>query len=184
MVELWEASPPESEIRFTLQHLVLSEITGIARRWQAVIGIDRSRPERSAVEVVIAADSVETGSPARDEQLHSAEFLDVDNFPEIRFQSTEVRSDSDGGFVIVGDLQVKDVTREVVLAGAYEGEGPNARLVFTARTMVDRQEMRLHWNQDLDHGGVVVGDKVALEIRLAAKRFEEGLRSGAPTQAW
>lgn len=185
MVELWEAGPPGSEIRFTLQHLVLLEITGVARRWHAVMGIDRDHPERSAIEVVIDAASIDTGSPERDEHLRSAEFLDVENFPEIRFQSTEVRTDTDGGFVVVGELEVKDVTREVVLAGVYEGDaGPNARLVFIARTMVDRQEMRLHWNQDLDHGGIVVGDKVDLDIRLAAKPFTEGLSSGAPMQPW
>ena len=179
-VELWEASPPQSEIRFTMRHIVLLEIAGVVRRWHAVLGIDRDRPERSAVEVVIDAGSLETASRERDDHLRSAEFLDVASFPEIRFQSTEVRPSTDGDFVVVGDLKVKDVIREVVLAGRRErAGGPDGELVITARTTVDRQDVHLHWNQDLARGGVVVGDLVGLEIRMRARPFQEGPRAAA-----
>ena len=178
-LELWEATPEDSEIRFTLRHLVLMEISGMARRWHALLGIDRARPGQSSIEVVVDAGSIDTGSPERDAQLRSSEFLSVETFPEIRFRSTEVRPDGEGGFVMVGGLTVRDVTREIVLVGEREelGSDSDATLVFTARAMVDRQELRLHWNQDLDRGGVVVGDKVDVQIRLRARPFVKGAKA-------
>ena len=184
-LELWEMSPRESEIKFTLRHLVLMEIKGVIRRWDAILGIDRQHPGRSAAEVVVDAASIETGIAERDGHIRSSEFLSVEAFPEIRFRSTEVRPDGEGGFVMVGGLTVRDVTREIVLVGEHikDGRDPDEALMFTARAMIDRQELRLHWNQDLARGGVVVGDKVDLEIRLVVRPFTEGARAKGPRRS-
>jgi polyisoprenoid-binding protein YceI len=148
------------------------QITGVVRRWHATLEIDRAQPGRSFVEVVLDAGSLETGNVERDALVRSAEFLDAARFPEIRFRSTEIRQlDGADRFVVVGDLTVRDLTREVVLIAERpaSAEVPDAPLDFTANGLVDRQELRLHWNQDLDRGGVVVGDEIELAIRVKAK---------------
>jgi polyisoprenoid-binding protein YceI len=172
--ETWAAEPPDSEIRFSVRHLVLMQIAGVVRRWYATLEIDRERPDQSVVEVVLDAGSLETGDSERDAHIRSAEFLDAKRFPEIRFRSTEIRPlDGTERFVVVGDLTVRDVTREIVLIAEQPpaADMPEAPLDFTAHALVDRQELRLHWNQDLDKGGVVVGDEIDLQIRVKARRL-------------
>jgi polyisoprenoid-binding protein YceI len=171
---LWHAGPPESEIRFALRHLVTAEITGRATRWSATIGIDFEQPSLSSVEVVIDAASLETGTTERDNHVRSAEFLDVRAFPEIRFKSSEVRTIGHGHYKVAGDLTIRDVTRAVTLEVEEHAPGQSRAeadsLSFTAHATIDRQAFGLHWNQDLDVGGIVVGDKIDLRIILEARR--------------
>jgi polyisoprenoid-binding protein YceI len=171
--ELWLAGPPASEIRFTLRHLVIAEIAGRAMRWSAKLRFDFEQPTLSAVEVVIDAASLDTGSPQRDEHVRSAEFLDARAFPQIRFESREVRPLGHDRYEVAGELTIRDVTRPVTLdveQRAPRAEGGGAPLAFTARAAIDRQAFGLHWNQDLDVGGVVVGDKIDLRIALEPSR--------------
>jgi polyisoprenoid-binding protein YceI len=172
--QLWLAGPPTSEIRFSLRHLVVAEIAGRATRWSAKLRFDFEQPNLSAVEVVIDAASLDTGSAQRDEHVRSAEFLDARAFPQLRFESREVRALGHGRYEVAGDLTIRDVTRPVTLD--VEERPPRAEaaagapLAFTARAAIDRQAFGLHWNQDLDVGGVVVGDKIDLRIALEPSR--------------
>jgi polyisoprenoid-binding protein YceI len=161
--ELWHAGPPDSEIHFSLRHLVVAEIAGRATRWSAVLRLDFEQPGLSTVEVVIDAASLETGSPERDQHVRSAEFLDTRAYPQIRFASREVRPLGRGGYEVVGDLTIRDVTRPATLEVEQTAPDP---LAFAARATIDRQAFGLHWNQDLDVGGVVVGDKIDLRFTL------------------
>jgi polyisoprenoid-binding protein YceI len=170
----WRAEPPGSEIRFSLRHLVLSEISGRVGRWRADIDVDYDDPTRSSVEVVVDAASFETGAVERDNHIRSLEFLDVRSFPEIHFRSTEVRAgDREDQFVIVGDLTIRHITRKLTVLAerqrAAAGAGETSSLVFSAHASVNRQDFGLRWNVDLDRGGVVVGDKVDLQIRIDAR---------------
>jgi polyisoprenoid-binding protein YceI len=172
---LWQAGPPESEMRFTLRHLVLSEIRGLVARWHATLRLDFDQPSRSSVEVVADAASLETGATERDNHIRSAEFLKTWSFPEIRFRSTNVRAgDREGQFLIMGDLTIRGVTREVTVTaerlGAAGRPSANSSLVFMCHAIVDRQAFGLHWNQDLDCGGVVVSDEIDVHIRVEARR--------------
>src|SRR5262245_16475343 len=83
----WQAGTPESQIRFRLRHLVVTEISGRAGRWQADLYLDFEQPSRSWVDATVDAASLETGDVERDDHIRSAEFLDVGAFPAIRFRS-------------------------------------------------------------------------------------------------
>jgi polyisoprenoid-binding protein YceI len=170
--EVWRAGPPDSEIRFQLRHLVVTEIQGRVTRWRADLRLDFQRPDRSSVEVVADAASVETGVAERDQHVQSAELLDVKTYPEIRFRSREVRPQGQDRYEIVGDLTIRGITRQATLALVGEPrEGADAATVsFTGRATVNRQEFGLHWNQDLDAGGVLVGDRIDLQVTLKARR--------------
>jgi polyisoprenoid-binding protein YceI len=170
----WQAGPEESEIRFSLRHLVFPVISGRVGRWRASFDVDFDEPSRSTVEVVVDAGSLETGAVERDNHVRSIAFLDVRSFPEIRFRSKEVRpGDGEGHLVIVGDLTVRDVTREVtVLAERQRVPGfpdGGAPLVFTATATVNRRAFGLRWHQDLDHGGVIAGDNIELQMSVEAR---------------
>jgi polyisoprenoid-binding protein YceI len=189
----WVTGPPESEILFSLRHFVLGEIRGRVGRWKGTFALDPRRSSRSWLEVVADATSLETGDAERDEHFRSAEFLDVRSFPEIRFRGRDVDSSADGRtYTLTGDLTIRDVTRRLTFAVGEQDENaagrPAATRVFVGRAVVDRQDFGLHWNQDLDRGGVIVGDKVEVAIRVVlpdttAGRFlpELQMRTQGPT---
>jgi polyisoprenoid-binding protein YceI len=177
--------PHRSEIRFSLRHLVISQIRGEVTRFHGMIRLDTVEPTRSNIDLVMDAGSLETGDPERDQHLRSPEFLDVGRFPEMRFRSREVSSAGGGGggrhYVLTGDLTIRDVCREVRLdvedRGSGIGSPTGASGPFAAHTTINRRDFGLRWNQDLDSGGVVVGDKIDIHISLA-------IASRSPDKSW
>lgn len=172
----WAAGPPDSELTFSLRHLVFTQITGRVARWKANGFIDLEVPARSWVDVVVDAASLETGDVERDEHVRSVEFLDVRAFPEIRFHGRDVRARGDGRrWSVAGDLTIRHITRpitvELELDDPVGGLSPEAVvLALRGRAVLDRQEFDLRWNQDLDHRGVVVGNAVEITLRVLAHR--------------
>ena len=131
-------------------------------------------PLDSEVEVVIKAASIDTGVADRDNHLRSADFLDVENYPELTFKSTRVIKQDGAEFVLAGDLTIRGVTREVELDIEYHGvaNSPWGQQVigFSATTELDREEFGMTWNAALETGGVVVGKKLKVEIEVEAIR--------------
>lgn len=173
-IETWQADTTHSEITFRLRHLIVAAIDGRARLSRATIRIDPEDPGQSSIEAVIDAHSIDTGVPERDDHIRSAEFLDVAIHPEIHFKSTSVVPARYERYLVKGDLTVKNVTLPISLEVEDLGwsSTPDAppRAKFQAHATFDRQLFRLHWNQDLDRGGVVLGDKVEVTITLEASR--------------
>jgi polyisoprenoid-binding protein YceI len=163
--ERWEVDPAVSVLSFTLRHLFVSEIRGQFYRWGGTLFLDRLQPMRSSVEVWVDLDSIDTGAPERDAHGRSAEVLDVAQFPRAVFKSTSVEL-ADEQLVVHGLLHLHGVVHDLditVMVGGttIDGHGvPRGR--YTVRGSVDRQSFSLHWNQDLDVGGVVVGDRVEI----------------------
>ena len=120
----------------------------------------------------IDAASIDTREPQRDGHLRSADFLDAENFPKITFKSRKVESPTAGHYKVTGDLAVRGVTREVVLDVEEGGRGKdpwgNERVAFTAKGTINRTDFGLKWNQALEAGGVLVGEKVEIEIDVQA----------------
>jgi len=170
---IWNAGPPDSEIRFSLRHLLFTQMMGRATRWEAFAAIDLDEPTRSWVDVVIDAASLETGDAERDEHIRSVEFLNTRSHPEIRFHSREVSAPPEGHrWVVTGDLTICQIT----LPATIELER-DAGIAWTAdmialkgHAVINRQDFGLRWNQDLDRQGVVVGNEVELTLRLVAWR--------------
>lgn len=172
-LERWEIDPADSHLDFTLRHLVVQQIRGRFRRWGGTLFLDRAEPWLSTVHVWVELASIDTDSVERDKHLRSAELLDVVRFPRAEFKSTAVEP-REGRLVMRGRLQLHGVTHDLDLAvelGA--GRDPAARNVYTARSNVDRQLFGLHWNQDLDVGGLVVGDVVDLSAEVVVVRVSD-----------
>ena len=171
--ERWQVDPANSTLTFTLRHIVVQEIRGQFHRWGGRIAIDRSQPALSEVEVWVDVASIETDALERDDHVRSPEFLDVGRFPQARFKSTSIDL-SDDRIRVGGVLELHGVVQPVeveVTVGAVTQDGNVARASYEAHANIDRQAFGLHWNQDLDIGGVVVADRVELRAHVEAMRL-------------
>jgi polyisoprenoid-binding protein YceI len=180
--ERWEIDPARSSLTFTLRHIVVQRIRGRFERWGGTLFIDRRQPWLSSVHVWVDLASVSTDDPERDAHVRSSEFLDVARFPRADFKSTNVDI-PDGQVVVEGLLSMHGVVHDVKIRAEVEVGEPMAdsdhreRTFYTARGVIDRQSFGLHWNQDLDIGGMVVGDEVEITAKV------EVLRSAPDTEA-
>jgi len=173
----WIIDPTHSEVEFTVRHLMISKVRGRFRQFDGTIVI-AERPEDSRVEVLIEAASIDTRDATRDEHLRSADFLDVEHYPEIKFTSTSLRPGDIGHWDMTGDLTVRDVTRQVLLdvefSGATVDPWGNLRSGFEASTRIDRDQFGITWNQALEAGGFLVGKEIRVEIDVEAIHQKEG----------
>jgi polyisoprenoid-binding protein YceI len=102
--------------------------------------------------------------------LRSADFFDVEKFPELRFRSTRIEPTGKDRYRVIGELTIRDITRDVTLDVEANGSGKdpwgNERLAFVAKTSIERKDFGLTWNQLLEAGGVLVGDRVDIELDI------------------
>lgn len=184
----WEIDSARSSFTFKLRHIVVQQIRGRFRRWGGTLFVDRQQPWLSSAEIWVDLTSITTDDAERDAHVLSSEFLDVARFPRAEFKSTNVEI-LDGQVVIEGILALHGRTHDVEIRAeiaetARDPDG-NLRTKVTARGIVDRQSFGLHWNQDLDIGGVVVGDEVELDARVeAVARDVDGRARETNLPAW
>jgi polyisoprenoid-binding protein YceI len=168
----WNIDPSHSAIAFSVRHMVVSKTRGRFTKWSGELRFDADEPRASSVQVNIDPASIDTADAQRDEHLRSADFLDVEKFPTASFRSTKVEEVESGVYRVTGDLTVHGVTKSVVLDIVYEGTGKDPwggeRAGFSGSTSIDRKDFGLRWNQALETGGVLVGDKVELILEIEA----------------
>jgi polyisoprenoid-binding protein YceI len=172
--ERWEIDGSHSGIHFSVRHLVIGKVRGQFSRWTGTILVPGAGFSRASLNVVIDASSIDTGVADRDAHLKSPDFLDVERFPELRFTSRTIERTANDRFRVTGELTIKEVRREVTLevedAGRTRDPWGNERAAFSARVSLDRKDFGLTWNQVLETGGVMVGDRIDVEIEIEAVR--------------
>jgi len=171
----WEIDPVHTTVEFSVKHMMFTTVRGRFKGVKGTIEVDEKNPDRSSVNVEIDAGSIDTGAADRDAHLRSADFLDVENHPKITFRSKRVEgaANREGDeFRVLGDLGIRGKTIEVALDVTYTGRGKDPwggeRAGANATTEIDRREWGLQWNQALETGGVLVGNKVKIEIDVQA----------------
>jgi polyisoprenoid-binding protein YceI len=173
----WEIDSSHSSVHFSVRHLVIAKVRGVFARWSGTVEVPDGDFSKATVAVTIDASSIDTGVADRDAHLKSADFFDVAQYPELRFVGTHVRPRSGADIDVVGDLTIKGITREVVLRVEQLGQAKdpwgNVRAAFSAKTSIDRKDFGLTWNQVLETGGVVVGDRVEIEAEIQAVKQVE-----------
>jgi polyisoprenoid-binding protein YceI len=173
----WNLDLAHSGVHFSVRHMVISKVRGRFAKFGGKVQLDEKDLTRSAVDATIDATSIDTGVAERDAHLRSADFFDVERFPRLTYKSKRVEKVSDSEYRIVGDLTIRDVSREVVLDVDYGGVGKdpwgNERVGFTAKASLDRRDFGLKWNQALEVGTVLVGERVDIEIEIEAVRASE-----------
>ena len=172
MTTTWNIDSAHSGIHFTVRHMVFAKVRGRFATWRGALQLDPGSLASGKAEVSIEAASIDTGVADRDNHLRSGDFLDVERFPELRFVSKSVRHTGGDTYAVDGALTIRDATRDVTLDVTYAGQAKdpwgNQRVAFTASTSIDRRDFGLAWNQVLEAGGVLVGERIEIEIELQA----------------
>jgi polyisoprenoid-binding protein YceI len=171
----YRIDPAHSAAHFSVRHMMISNVRGDFTKVSGTVLLDDRNPANSAVEALIDAASIDTREAQRDAHLRSADFFDVEKYPQLAFRSKSVEAAGDGELRVKGDLTIHGVTREVTLS--VEGPTPeakdpwgNLRIGATAATKINRKDFGLVWNVALEAGGVLVGEDVKISIDLEAIR--------------
>ncbi len=167
----WQIDPQHTAAGFAVKHLMISTVRGQFKGVTGTVNWEDQDISKSTVDITIDANTVDTSEPKRDADLKSDKFFDVAKYPTITFKSKKIEQVSAGKLKITGDLTIRGVTKEAVLD--VEGPTPpvkdpwgNTRVAANATTKVNRQDFGVKWNANMDGGGVVVGDDVAITIDL------------------
>lgn len=176
-LEKWNFDAVHSHVGFSVRHLMISKVHGIFKVWSGTLITDEADPAASRLEVEIDAASVDTQEPKRDEHLRSADFLDVAKHPKITFRSTQVKKKDDEHYDVTGILTIHGVSKTVTLDTEYAGRRKDPwggeRAGFSARTTINRHEFGLAFNMPLEGGGVMVGEKVNINLEIEVTKAEE-----------
>lgn len=176
----WTFEPGHTAAEFCARHMMVTYVRGHFKNVRGTLEFDPANPRDSSVEVIIDARGLWSGDPDRDAHLRSADFLDVENYPEITFQGDQVEVVGPHDYKVTGDLTIRGVTRKVTLDVTYLGQwrtpwweggvdkGPKTRAGFIARTRINRHDFGVSWNDALEKGGVIVSDDVDITIDAEA----------------
>jgi polyisoprenoid-binding protein YceI len=172
MTQEYKLDSAHSSVGFAVRHMMFAKVRGRFGAFRGTIALDAEHLDRSSVEVEIDAASIDTGTADRDNHLRSADFFDAEQFPKLTFKSTRIEHQGGDRYAVHGKLAIRGVERDVTLAAEYGGlaKDPwgNERALFTATGSLDRREYGLKWNQALEAGGVLVGERVDLELEVQA----------------
>lgn len=170
----WQIDPAHSNVEFAVKHLMISTVRGRFGDVSGTVTSDGTTPAGSHVVARLGAGSIDTRQAQRDQHLVSADFLDVEHYPEITFVSTTITPTGDDEFTITGDLTIRGVSRQITLEATSEGRGKDPwggeRAGFSATGKIDRRDFGLTYNQALETGGVVVGNDLKLTIDVELTR--------------
>ena len=168
--EKWDIDGAHSSIGFSVSHLVISKTTGKFKEFNGAINFDGKDLKTGSVEMTVVVNSINTEDENRDKHLRSADFFDIEKFPNMMFKSTKIHDVNGNKFKLTGDLTIKDVTKEVTFDAEFNGvvNDPwgNTKAGFTAETTINRQDFNITWSNTLDGGGLVVGNDVKINIEL------------------
>lgn len=168
----YELDAAHSRLGFVARHAMVTKVRGQFRDFTGTLHLDAEDPTRSTAEVTIQVASLTTAQDQRDEHLRGPEFFDAEQHPTITFRSTSAEQVDDDTYRLTGDLTIKGVTRPVSIdlehTGAATDPYGNFRTGFEGRVQVNRRDWGLTWNVALETGGILISDKVTLELDVSA----------------
>jgi len=166
----WVIDPSHSQLGFETRHAVVNKVRGHFADFEGTIVVGEDIAG-SSVKVSAKLDSVNTGSADRDAHLKSADFFDVENTNDLKFESTSIKADGDD-FVVTGDLTIKGVTNtidiKVEATGTATDPYGNVRAGFEGKGELSRKDFGLTWNVALEAGGLLVSDNIKLQLDISA----------------
>ncbi len=166
--QTWALDAAHSTVEFAVKHLMISNVRG---RFSDITGTLTGNPADASdfeLDVTIGVASIDTRQEQRDGHLRSPDFFDAEKWPTIRFIGKRIEGDVTDEFKLIGDLTIRDTTKEFTLDVTSEGRltdpWGNARVGFTASGKLDRSDFGLTWNQALEAGGFMVGDEIKISV--------------------
>src|SRR3954451_14806345 len=178
--DTFAVDPNHSEVSFHIRHMV-SQVRGRFNEFSGAVQLDPKNLPASSVEIHIKATSIDTGVANRDTHLRSADFFDVEKYPEITFKSESVQPAGKDKYNVTGTLTMHGVSKKVTLPVTYGGQvkvGGSTRAGFQTETTLDRKAYGIIWNKALDAGGAMLGDDVSVSITLEAVKKDAPAAKG------
>ena len=170
VVGTWDIDASHSTVGFSVRHMMVSKVRGYFTRFSGEV-VTAADPAQSTVTATIDMDSIDTRQEQRDAHIRSADFFDVGNHTEMTFRSTTVATDG-ADWTVTGDLTIKDVTKSITIPFAFEGVAVdpfgNTRVGFEGSHTINRKDYGVTWNAALETGGVLVSDKITVELEIEA----------------
>jgi polyisoprenoid-binding protein YceI len=169
----WAIDPAHSEIAFKVKHLMITNVKGLFKEFDASVYTSGGNFMTSDIELRMNPASIDTGDTKRDEHLKSSDFFDVENFKQISFKGSKYEKyGNDGGYKLYGDLMMRGIKKQIKLdvefGGVMKDPWGNEKAGFTIDGKINRKDWGLNWNAALEAGGVLVSDdvKISGEIQL------------------
>ena len=168
-VTTWKLDPAHSVAEFKVKHMMISNVKGQFKGVSGAVAWDGSDITKSSVEAKIDAATIHTNDAQRDGHLKSADFFDVEKYPELSFNSTGIKRAGGDELSVTGELTIHGVTQPVT----FKVEGPtapakdpwgNLRVGLSAVTKINRKDFGLTWNAALETGGILVGEEVTITL--------------------
>jgi polyisoprenoid-binding protein YceI len=177
----FEIDQPHSQVGFSVRHF-FSKVPGQFKDFSGTIVMDQANPSASSVEVTIKAASISTDNEGRDKHLRGSDFFAADSFPTLTFKSTKVVPAGKDKVKVTGDFTMHGVTKSVVLDVELLGMGEvgvggqnwGTKAGFEATTTINRKDFGINWNKTLDQGGLMIGEDVAVSLRVEANLKQPG----------
>lgn len=169
----WRLDKAHSRVQFGIQHMVISEVTGVFKEFDISLNSVKEDFSDGQVEATIKVESINTENERRDNHLKSDDFFNADKFPEIKFKSTKFEKTTDNAYKIYGDLTIRDVTKPVVFDAILNGSVKSQRGVVSgwkATLSVNRFDYNLKWDRTIETGGLVAGETVTITLNLEFQR--------------
>jgi polyisoprenoid-binding protein YceI len=174
----WDFDPAHTRIGFSARHAMVTTVRGSFNDVTGRFYADLDDMSKSYAEVTLTAASVDTRNQQRDDHLRSADFFDVERWPDIRFESTQIEEIEENAYLVAGRLTIRDITKPVSIPLELMGVQTDAlgalRAGFEGSRRINRRDFGLEWNMPLDSGGVLVSEKISLEFEISAvKRTDD-----------
>lgn len=170
----WAIDPTHSSIDFSIKHMMIANVKGSFNNFDAIIEANPADLTTATIEFNVELSSINTRNEDRDNHLRSADFFDIENYPTMTFKATKIINNGDGEYDVTGDLSLHGVTKQETFTVIYEGTGKdpwgNEKVGFSAQGAIKRSEYGLTWNSALETGGVLVGDKVKINLEIQAAK--------------
>lgn len=162
----WTVDPTHTRIGFVARHMMVTKVRGSFADFSADVHIGE-RPSESSLRAEVQMASIDTGNAERDGHLRTNDFFDIEQYPTMTLRSTGLTGDGER-FAMDAELTIKGVTRPVTFELEFDGVGQDpwggTRAGFTATTTINRKDWGIEWNAPLETGGVLVGEKVEIEL--------------------
>jgi polyisoprenoid-binding protein YceI len=166
----WVLDPMHSEVQFKVKHLVISTVSGFFKSFEGELVTDNDNFEDAEINFSLDVNSIDTKQTDRDEHLKSADFFDAATYPKITFKSTSIKKVGDDDYKLVGDLTIKNITKQVTLDVEFGGSTDdfygNTKAGFELTGKINRKDFGLTWDGITEAGSIVVGEDIKLNINV------------------
>ncbi|MGI8847176.1 MAG: YceI family protein [Candidatus Dormibacteria bacterium] len=183
----WTIDPAHSTVGFSAKHLGLSTVRGQFKKFDGEIDLDPNDPTTASGRATIDVASIDTGNEQRDGHLRTGDFFEVEKYPTITFDLKQVEKGDDDTYKVTGALTIKGVTKDVVLdyehAGSATDPYGNTKAGGSLTGTINRTDWDLKWNVPLGGGGLLVSERIKIEVEYQLAEAKEAVLEGAAAES-